>query len=100
MVRLYNPFVLTILLCIYFRMLYIIEMFLREKILECTVRVKELFQNQEDALKNEKEGKVVSVDLLNIKFVRNNIKLFDDTSTDSSKNQGQKSETSKLGTGV
>ena len=80
--------------------MYIVKMFLREKILECTVRVKELFQQQEDALRNEKEGKIISVDLLNTKFVRNNIKLFDDTSTDSSKNQGQKSETSKLGTGV
>jgi len=81
-------------------MMYMLTMFLREKILECTVRVKELFQQQEDALRNEKEGQVISVDLLNTKFVRNNIKLFDDTSTDSSKNQGQKSETSQLGTGV
>lgn len=81
-------------------MMYMLTMFLREKILECTVRVKELFQKQEDALRNENEGQVISVDLLNTKFVRNNIKLFDDTSTDSSKNQGQKSETSKLGTGV
>jgi len=80
--------------------MYMLTMFLREKILECTVRVKELFQQQEDALRNEKEGQVISVDLLNTKFVRNNIKLFDDTSTDSSKNQGQKSETSQLGTGV
>jgi len=81
-------------------MMYMLTMFLREKILECTVRVKELFQQQEDALRNENEGQVISVDLLNTKFVRNNIKLFDDTSTDSSKNQGQKSETSQLGTGV
>ena len=75
-------------------------MFVREKILECTIKIKELFDKQEDALKNESEGKIISVDLLNKKFIRNNIKLFDDTAADSSKNQGQKSETSKLGTGV
>lgn len=69
-------------------------MFVREKILECTIKVKELFDNQEDALKNENEGKIISVDLLNKKFIRNNIKLFDDTTTSSSKNQGQKSKTS------
>jgi hypothetical protein len=69
-------------------------MFVREKILECTIKVKELFDNQEDALKNENEGKIISVDLLNKKFIRNNIKLFDDTTTSGSKNQGQKPETS------
>lgn len=69
-------------------------MFVREKILECTIKVKELFENQEDALKNENEGKIISVDLLNKKFIRNNIKLFDDTTTSSSENQGQKSKTS------
>ena len=69
-------------------------MFVREKILECTIKVKELFDNQEDALKNENEGKIISVDLLNKKFIRNNIKLFDDTAASSSKNQGQKPETS------
>jgi hypothetical protein len=69
-------------------------MFVREKILEVTIKVKELFDNQEDALKNENEGKIISVDLLNKKFIRNNIKLFDDTTTSSSENQGQKSKTS------
>lgn len=69
-------------------------MFVREKILECTIKVKELFDKQEDALKNENEGKIISVDLLNKKFIRNNIKLFDDTTTSSSENQGQKSKTS------
>lgn len=69
-------------------------MFVREKILECTIKVKELFDNQEDALKNENEGKIISVDLLNKKFIRNNIKLFDDTTASGSKNQGQKSKTS------
>lgn len=70
-------------------------MFVREKILECTIKVKELFDKQEDALKNECEGKIIFVDLLNKKFIRNNIKLFDDNSAaSSSKNQGQKSETS------
>ncbi len=47
-------------------------MFVREKILECTIKVKELFDKQEDALKNENEGKIISVDLLNKKFIRNN----------------------------
>ena len=39
-------------------------MFVREKILECTVKVKELFDKQEDALVNNKEGKIISLDLL------------------------------------
>lgn len=69
-------------------------MFVREKILECTIKVKELFDKQEDALKNEKEGKIISVDLLNKKFIRNNIKLFDDTTASGSENQGQKPKTS------
>jgi len=72
--------------------MYMLTMFLREKILECTVRVKELFQQQEDALKNENEGQVISVDLLNTKFVRNNIKLFDgENKTSSSKPERQAS---------
>jgi len=72
--------------------MYMLTMFLREKILECTVRVKELFQQQEDALRNEKEGQVISVDLLNTKFVRNNIKLFDgENKTSSSKPERQAS---------
>lgn len=75
-------------------------MFVREKILECTIKVKELFDNQEDALKNENEGKIISVDLLNKKFIRNNIKLFDDTTTSSSNNQEQKSKNSELGIGI
>jgi len=73
-------------------MMYMLTMFLREKILECTVRVKELFQQQEDALRNENEGQVISVDLLNTKFVRNNIKLFDgENKTSSSKPERQAS---------
>jgi len=72
--------------------MYMLTMFLREKILECTVRVKELFQQQEDALRNENEGQVISVDLLNTKFVRNNIKLFDgENKTSSSKPERQAS---------
>ncbi len=35
-------------------------MFVREKILECTIKVKELFDKQEDALKNENEGKMLA----------------------------------------
>ena len=70
-------------------------MFVREKILECTIKVKELFDKQEDALKNESEGKIISVDLLNKKFIRNNIKLFDDTTTSSSKTERQNTKTSE-----
>lgn len=69
-------------------------MFVREKILEATIKVRELFESQEDALVNEKEGKIISVDLLGKKFIRNNIKLFDDTTASGSKNQGQKPKTS------
>jgi hypothetical protein len=70
-------------------------MFVREKILECTIKVKELFDKQEDALVNNKEGKIISVDLLNKKFIRNNIKLFDDTTTSSSKTERQNTKTSE-----
>ena len=72
----------------------------REKLIECSILVKELFENTEDALTETKEGKIVSVDILNTKFIRNNIKLFDDTTTSSSKTPRQKPEDSELGTGV
>lgn len=51
----------------------------REKLIECSILVKELFENTEDALTETKEGKIVSVDILNTKFIRNNIKLADAT---------------------
>ena len=70
-------------------------MFVREKILECTVKVKELFDKQEDALVNNKEGKIISLDLLSSKFIRTNIKLFDDTTTSSSKTERQNTKTSE-----
>lgn len=72
----------------------------REKLIECSILVKELFENTEDALTETKEGKIISLDILNTKFIRNNIKLFDDTTTSSSKHQGQNSKDSELGTGV
>ena len=56
----------------------------REKLIECSILVKELFENTEDALTETKEGKIVSVDILNTKFIRNNIKLADATTKPSS----------------
>ena len=72
----------------------------REKLIECSIRISEVFDSTEDALTETKEGKIISLDILNTKFIRNNIKLFDDTTTSSSKHQGQNSEDSELGTGV
>jgi len=71
----------------------------REQTIECTIRVYELFDN-EDALTENKQGTIISVDIINTKFIRNNIKLFDDTTTSSSDNQEQKPKTSELGTGI
>jgi hypothetical protein len=72
----------------------------REKLIECSIKISEVFDSTEDALTQTKEGKIISVDILNTKFIRNNIKLFDDTTTSSSKHQGQNSKGSQLGTGV
>ena len=72
----------------------------REKLIECSILVKELFENTEDALTENKQGKIISVDIINTKFIRNNIKLFDDTTTSSSNNQEQKPKDSELGTGI
>ena len=71
----------------------------KEQTIECTIRVYELFDN-EDALTENKQGTIISVDIINTKFIRNNIKLFDDTTTSSSDNQEQKPKTSELGTGI
>jgi hypothetical protein len=72
----------------------------KEQTIECTIRVYELFDNNEDALTENKQGKIISVDIINTKFIRNNIKLFDDTTTSSSDNQEQKPKTFELGTGI
>jgi hypothetical protein len=55
----------------------------REKLIECSILVKELFENTEDALTETNEGKIVSVDIVNTKFIRNNIKLADATTNTS-----------------
>ena len=51
----------------------------REQILECTIKVIELFDTAQNAITETKEGKIVSVNILNTKFIRNNIKLADAT---------------------
>ena len=97
----FSPFSICHILAINYK-IYInkIMKVVREKLIECSILVKELFENTEDALTETKEGKIVSVDILNTKFIRNNIKLFDDTTTSSSKTPRQKPEDSELGTGV
>ena len=72
----------------------------REKLIECSIVVKELFENTEDALTENKQGKIISVDIINTKFIRNNIKLFDDTTASGSNDTQQKPKTSELGTGI
>jgi hypothetical protein len=56
----------------------------REKLIECSIVVKELFDNTEDALTENKEGKIISVNILNTKFIRNNIKIADGENENSS----------------
>ena len=72
----------------------------REQQIECIIKVCEVFDNNQDALTENKQGKIISVDIINTKFIRNNIKLFDDTTTGSSNDQEQKPKTSELGTGI
>jgi hypothetical protein len=72
----------------------------KEQTIECTIRVYELFDNNEDALTENKQGKIISVDIINTKFIRNNIKLFDDTTASGSDDQEQKPKTFELGTGI
>jgi len=72
----------------------------REQQIECIIKVCEIFDNNQDALTENKQGKIISVDIISSKFIRNNIKLFDDTTTDSSNDQEQKPKTSELGTGI
>jgi hypothetical protein len=56
----------------------------REKLIECSIVVKELFENTEDALTENKEGKIISVNIINTKFIRNNIKIADGENKNSS----------------
>ena len=72
----------------------------REQQIECIIKVCEIFDNNQDALTENKQGKIISVDIISSKFIRNNIKLFDDTTTSSSNDQEQKPKTSELGTGI
>ena len=72
----------------------------KERFIECSILIKEQFDSTSDALTENKHGKIISVDILNTKFIRNNIKLFDDTTTSSSNNQEQKPKDSELGTGI
>jgi len=63
----------------------------REKLIECSIIVKELFDNTEDALTEKKEGKIISVDILSTKFIRNNIKIADATTNcNEAKRSGEK----------
>jgi hypothetical protein len=99
----HNPFMFPLAISLQFnKILYIknIMKVVREKLIECSIVVKELFENTEDALTENKQGKIISVDIINTKFIRNNIKLFDDTTTSSSNNQEQKSKNSELGIGI
>jgi hypothetical protein len=76
----FSPFSICHILAINYK-IYIRKVMkvVREKLIECSILVKELFENTEDALTETKEGKIVSVDILNTKFIRNNIKLADAT---------------------
>ena len=80
----FSPFSTCHILAINYK-IYISKLMkvVREKILECSILVKEIFDNTQDALTETKEGKIVSVDILNTKFIRNNIKLADATTTTS-----------------
>jgi hypothetical protein len=91
---LFSPFSTCHILDINYK-IYIRKMMkvVREKLIECSILVKELFENTQDALTQTKEGKIISVDILNTKFIRNNIKLADATNANSSEatRQGEKS---------
>ena len=72
----------------------------KEMLIECIIKIQEVFDNNLDALTENKQGTIISVDIINTKFIRNNIKLFDDTTASGSNDTQQKSATSKLGTGI
>lgn len=92
----FSPFPTCHILAINYK-IYISKLMkvVREKLIECSIRISELFDNTQDALTETKEGKIISVDILNTKFIRNNIKLADaTTTTSSSKAKGQGEKTS------
>ena len=83
----HNPFMFSLAISLQFNeILYIknIMKVVREKLIECSIVVKELFDNTEDALTEKKEGKIISVDILSTKFIRNNIKIADGENENSS----------------
>jgi len=83
----HNPFMFSLAISLQFNeILYIknIMKVVREKLIECSIVVKELFDNTEDALTEKKEGKIISVNILNTKFIRNNIKIADGENENSS----------------
>jgi hypothetical protein len=82
-----NPLLFSLAISLQFNeILYIknIMKVVREKLIECSIVVKELFDNTEDALTEKKEGKIISVNILNTKFIRNNIKIADGENENSS----------------
>ena len=97
----FSPFSICHILAINYK-IYIRKVMkvVKERFIECSILIKEQFDSTSDALTENKHGKIISVDILNTKFIRNNIKLFDDTSTNGSKTPRQKSEDSELGTRV
>jgi hypothetical protein len=83
----HNPFMFSLAISLQFNeILYIknIMKVVREKLIECSIVVKELFENTEDALTENKEGKIISVNIINTKFIRNNIKIADGENENSS----------------
>ena len=83
----HNPFMFSLAISLQFNeILYIknIMKVVREKLIECSIVVKELFENTEDALTEKKEGKIISVNIINTKFIRNNIKIADGENENSS----------------
>jgi len=83
----HNPFMFSLAISLQFNeILYIknIMKVVREKLIECSIVVKELFENTEDALTENKEGKIISMNIINTKFIRNNIKIADGENENSS----------------
>jgi hypothetical protein len=83
----HNPFMFSLAISLQFNeILYIknIMKVVREKLIECSIVVKELFENTEDALTENKEGKIISLNIINTKFIRNNIKIADGENENSS----------------
>jgi hypothetical protein len=83
----HNPFMFSLAISLQFRQILYIKSIMkvvREKLIECSIVVKELFENTEDALTENKEGKIISVNIINTKFIRNNIKIADGENENSS----------------